>query len=277
MFGAGLEQNERANVDGYDAHIYGALAGADNWISSKTRLGVAAGYGSTSIDGAGDTAKNETDIDSYLGILYGSVKGAGWYASGRLGYAWHDYDTKRFLTVPFSDVATATHTGNQYTAAIELGSPLRSMMGTLTPVASLNYSRLDQDAYTEASGAGMGLAIASQETDSLASGLGLKALVPIATKTLLEGRAIWYHEFEDTNQQVTAAFAGGPDFIASGPSVGRDTANIGLGLFAVAGLGTTFQLNYDALLRDDFTAHTGSARLKLDCPIPTIAAARTAG
>ena len=99
-FGAGLTQNERANVDGYDTHIYGAMAGVDNWVTPNTRLGLAGGYGNTSIDGSGDTEKNKTDIDSYLGILYGAYKGSGWYASGRLGYAWHDYTTARYLTVP---------------------------------------------------------------------------------------------------------------------------------------------------------------------------------
>lgn len=264
-FGAGLEQDERSNVDGYDAHIYGGIAGVDNWIDQRTRLGFAAGYGNTSIDGTGDTAQNETDIDSYLGILYGAYKGNGWYASTRLGYAWHDYETTRVLNAGgLSDTATGSHSGNQYTAAAEIGAPLHHMGGTFTPVASLTWSRLDQDGYSEASSGGMGLTIASQENDSLASGLGAKALIPIAAATLLEGRAIWYHEFEDTNQQVTAAFAGGPDFTAAGPSVGRDTAAVGVGLFAYASPGVSFQLNYDALLREDFIGHTGSGRVKME-------------
>jgi outer membrane autotransporter protein len=264
VFGAGLTQNKRANVDGYDTHIYGAMAGADNWISTHTRLGFAGGYGNTSIDGSGDTEKNKTDIDSYLGILYGAYKGSGWYASGRLGYAWHDYATSRYLTVPFADTATGGHSGDQYTAAGEIGAPFHFMGGALTPVASLTWSQLDQDGYSEASNGGMGLTIASQENTSLSSGLGAKALIPIAIGTLLEGRAIWYHEFEDTNQQVTAAFGGGPNFNAAGPSVGRDTAAVGVGLFAYAQTGVSFQVNYDALLRQDFVGHTGSGRLKVE-------------
>ncbi len=167
------------------------------------------------------------------------------------------------LTVPFKDSATADHDGSQYMAALEIGAPLKSAMGTLTPVASLNYSRLDQDGYTE-TGGGMALTIGDQETQSLQSGLGVKVLAPIASDTLIEGRAIWYHELEDTNQQVTAAFGGTPSFTAAGPDVGRDTAAVGVGLFAYAGMGTTFQLNYDALLREDFIGHTGSGRLRME-------------
>jgi len=263
VFGAGLDQGERSNVDGYQTHIYGALAGADTWISSNTRLGFAAGYGNTSIDGSGDTAQNKTDIDSYLGVVYGAYKGQGWYLSTRAGYTWHDYSTTRVIQA-FSDAATGSHSGNQYSAAGEVGIPLHSYGGTLTPVASLSWSQLDQDGYQETSGAGTGLTIGSQQTTSLASGLGAKALIPIDQWSLLEGRAIWYHEFEDTNQQVTAAFDGGASFLASGPNVGRDTAAVGVGLFAAAGPGVSFQLNYDALLRQDFIGHTGSGRVKME-------------
>ena len=264
VFGAGLDQDERANVDGYTTHIYGAMAGVDNWINANTRLGFAGGYGNTSIEGDGDTSKNKSDIDSYLGILYGAHKGNGWYFSGRAGYAWHDYTTSRYLTVPVTDTATGGHSGNQYTASGEIGAPLYFMGGALTPVASLTWSQLDQDGYTETSNAGMGLTIASQENTSLSSGVGAKALIPVAIGTLLEGRAIWYHEFEDTNQQVTAAFGGGANFNAAGPSVGRDTAAVGVGLFAYAETGVSFQVNYDALLRQDFIGHTGSGHLKVE-------------
>ena len=41
------------------------------------------------------------------------------------------------------------------------------MGGALTPVASLTWSQLDQDGYTEASRRRMGLTIASQENNSL--------------------------------------------------------------------------------------------------------------
>lgn len=263
-FGAGLDQSARANVDGYGASIYGAIAGIDNWVAPGIRLGIAGGYGYTDIDGAGDTEHNATQIDSYLGIVYGAIKGTGWYASGHLGYAWNQYDTTRVLSVPFKDVASASHDGRKYTAAAEVGSPFKSAMATFTPVASLNYSYLDQDGYKETSGGGMALTVQDQETTSLQSGLGVKLQAAIAADTLLEGRAIWFHEFEDASQQVTAAFGGAPSFTASGPSVGRDTADLGVGLFAYTAVSTSFQLNYDALVRDDFVAHTGSGRVRME-------------
>lgn len=262
-FGSGLNQGAKDGVDGYDAKLYGVLGGYDNWISPGARLGIAVGYANARIDGEGLTAQNNSDINSYLAEIYGTLKGAGWYATGRTGYTWHDYDTTRVLTVPISDEAKGDYSGNQFNAALELGAPLQVGSGAvLTPIASLTYSKLRQDAYTETSDGGMALAIDSQTNDSLVSGLGLKALVPIAAQTVIEARAIWLHEFSDTAADVTASFAsGGGTFTAAGPDVGRDSAQLGIGMMATISASSTFQLNYDATLRNDFQAHVGSAQL----------------
>jgi len=263
-FGAGMDQNERDLVDGYNARLYGIIAGYDNWVSPGVRLGIAGGYANTNIDGKGDTRQNSTSIDSYLIEAYGSVKGTGWYMTGRTGFTWHDYDTVRVLTVPVSDRAKGSHDGRQFNAAIEIGAPLRQSGSIITPVASLTYSNLEQDAYTETSDGGMALSVESQSNDSLVSALGLKALVPIANDTVLEGRAMWLHEFADTAQVVTASFAaGGGTFTAAGPDVGRDSAGLGIGLLGEINASTTFELNYDANVRPDFLAHIGSARLNV--------------
>lgn len=264
-FGAGMNQDERSLVDGYSARLYGVLAGYDNWISPGVRVGVAGGYANTRINGDGDTSRNNTDIDSYLVEAYGSIKNPGWYVTGRTGFTWHNYDTNRFLTVPFEDHAKGSHDGRQFNASVELGAPMRFDGAIVTPIASLTYSNLHQDGYTEESDAGMALSIKSQSNDSVVSALGIKALIPIAEDTVVEGRAAWLHEFADTAQVVGAAFAaGGGTFTAAGPDVGRDTAALGAGLQAQFAPNSTFELNYDANVRQDYLAHIGSARVNID-------------
>jgi outer membrane autotransporter protein len=261
-FGAGMNQDEREQVDGYDARIYGVIAGYDNWINPSLRVGVAGGYANTSIDGKGDTKQNSTGIDSYLIEAYGAFKGEGWYATGRTGFTWHDYDTTRVLTVPFADSAKSNHDGDQFNVAIEIGAPMAHAGMVFTPVAGLTYSRLHQNGYSETSGGGMALDVGSQDNDSLVSSLGLKGLVPIAADTVVEGRALWLHEFGDDAQVVTANFAAdGGAFTAAGPSVGRDTADLGVGMIARIAENSTFEVNYDANVREDYLAHVGSARL----------------
>ena len=94
------------------------------------------------------------------------------------------------------------------------------------------------------------------------SGLGLKGLVPIANDTVVEGRPLWLYEFADDVQVVTAGLAaGGGTFTAAGPGVGRDSADLGIGMQAQIGFNSTFELNYDANIREDYLAHIGSARV----------------
>jgi len=263
-FGAGMNQNERQDVDGYDARIYGLMVGYDNWISPDVRLGIAGGYANTRIDGEGDTNQNHTDIDSYLIQAYGAVKGSGWYATGRTGFTWHDYDTVRSMTEPLEDSAKGSHNGDQFNASIEVGAPMAHSGTIITPVASLTYSRLHQDGYSETSDGAMALAVGSQNNDSFVSGLGVKGLVPIANDTVIEGRALWLHEFADNAQVVNASFAaGGGTFTAAGPGVGRDSADLGIGMLAQIGFNSTFEINYDANVREDYLAHVGSARVDI--------------
>ena len=82
---------------------------------------------------------------------------------------------------------------------------------------------------------------------------------------LLEGRAIWFHEFEDSQQQVTAAFASVPLLYdrrsrtwAAIPPTSASAS------WPSLDWAPRFQINYDALLRQDFIGHTGSAKLKID-------------
>ncbi len=166
------------------------------------------------------------------------------------------------MTEPLDDVAKGSHNGDQFNASIEFGAPMNHSGTIITPVASLTYSRLHQDGYSETSDGAMALAVGSQNNDSFVSGLGVKALVPIANDTVIEGRALWLHEFADNAQIVTASFAaGGGTFTAAGPNVGRDSADLGIGMIADIGFNSTFQINYDANVREDFLAHVGSARV----------------
>ncbi|MFN0218465.1 MAG: autotransporter outer membrane beta-barrel domain-containing protein [Hyphomicrobium sp.] len=260
-FGAFLDQDRRDLVDGYDADLYGVLTGYDNLVAPNARIGIAIGYGNTSIDGKGVTSGSSTDIDSYLVEAYGAVKGPGWYVSGRTGFAWHSFDTVRFVDVPVVDRADGDYDGWQFNAAAEAGAPIRTNGLIVTPFASLTYSHLDQDAYTETGGV-VALAIEDQKTESLVSGLGVKALAPLSKTAAIEGRAVWLHEFEDVSQTVTASFAaGGGTFTAAGPAVGRDTAGLGFRFLGQINEAAVFELNYDANLRQDFVAHIASARL----------------
>jgi outer membrane autotransporter protein len=263
-FGFYGTQSQRNNVDGYTASTGGIALGADTAIGSGDvmRVGIALSYASSKIDDDGVNDGNTVKIDSYGVTLYGSYAMPTWYVNGSVGLGFHKYDSVRIINVTgLRDNATGSHDGTQYSAKIEGGLPMKFGTNTLIPVASLQYSHLDQDGYTENSNLGTALAIDKSRTDSLRSGLGAKVLFDMSepdTRMAVELRAIWLHELGNTSQDSTARFAaGGSSFTTSGVDVGRDAANLGIGMrFGSKNGRQQVMVSYDAEIRDQYIGHT---------------------
>jgi outer membrane autotransporter protein len=268
-FGFKGDQNQRGGVDGYSANTGGFVFGADSAIGNgDLRIGAALAYGSTTIDGQGITTANRTNIDSYQGNVYGSWNAGTWYVDAALGYGQHQYKTKRYVALAGANMS-GNHDADQYSAKIGVGYPLAMGNVTLTPLAALSYVHLDQAGYseTDATNSGAALTIGDTKTDSFRSGLGAKVSLPLSTgtvKTALEARAIWNHEFADTNQDIAARFAGGTSFTTNGVSQARDSANLGLGLSMNSANGQTLSVNYDADVRSSYFGQTASVKFRYD-------------
>ena len=268
-FGFKGDQNQRGGVDGYSANTGGFVFGGDSAIGNgDLRIGAALAYGSTTIDGQGTTTANRTNIDSYQGNVYGSWNAGTWYVDAALGYGQHQYKTKRYVALAGANMS-GNHDADQYSAKIGVGYPLAMGNVTLTPLAALSYVHLDQAGYseTDATNSGAALTIGDTKTDSFRSGLGAKVSLPLSTgtvKTALEARAIWNHEFADTNQDIAARFASGTSFTTNGVSQARDSANLGLGLSMNSANGQTLSVNYDADVRSSYFGQTASVKFRYD-------------
>ena len=268
-FGFRGDQKERGGIDGYTADTGGFVLGGDKTIGNgDVRLGAAFAYASTGIDGKGTTSANRTDIDSYQGTVYGSYNAGAWYVDAALGYGQHQYDTKRYVALAGASI-TGKHDANQYLAKVGVGYPLAFGRATFTPLASLAYVNLDQDGYTETdpTASGAALTVGSTKTDSLRSGLGAKVSVPLSTgklNTALEARAVWSHEFADTQQDIASSFVGGNSFTTNGVAQARDSANLGLGVSLNSANGQTLSVNYDAEVKSDYVSHTAALKFRYD-------------
>lgn len=269
-FGFQGDQDRRKGVDGYQADAGGIAFGGDTLINPDLRVGLAFSYGNTSVDAEGVNQGNTTDLDSYQALAYASFLGNGWYLNGSLGFAKHEFDTRRLVTVPLSETLTGSHDAWQYSAKVDAGYPFK--MGnslTLIPMASLAYSYLDQDGYTEKGGAAA-LSVKDVNTDSIRTGLGAKALVTLSDsreiKAVLEGRAMWFHEFGDDSQDTTASFAaGGGAFTTNGVELDRDAFNVGASL-QIAGKNShqSLTLSYDAEIKDEYFGQTAKLQARFE-------------
>lgn len=260
-------QGMRRGQDGFDADTLGMAFGGDIRVADPLRVGVAFSYSKTNVDSTGDSSGSGMDVNSYQGTLYASYTGAPWYVDGMLIYGVHKYDATRALTA-LSQVATADYEGRQYTAQVAGGYPLAFGNTVVTPNASLAYSRLNQDAYTESGAGGANLTVDSQQTDSVRSGLGVKASHTYKSGTMRlvpEVRATWFHEYAAKEMETTAAFAaGGSTFTTTGAAPARDSLALGVGVNLIDSDQLTVSANYDAELKEHYLGHTGTLQVRWD-------------
>ena len=267
-FGFVSNQGYRENTDGYSAEAYGYVLGADTRYAdnSDTRLGAAISYAKTHIYESGGRQGDVTTLNSYSALLYGTVPLDHWYVNGSLGFGLHHYNDNNIV---LGNVVTASHDAYQYTAKTESGYPLKTAFGTYVPVASLTYSLLHQDGYSQAGTAAQ--MINAANTNSVRTGIGGRAVFSLDDyfdRASLEVHSAWYHELADDTQNITATYvAGGSAFTMAGAQQDRNSLVAGLTI-KLTDLDesklTTLLLSYDAEHKDQFLSHTGSVQVHFD-------------
>jgi len=265
-FGVHGEQGMRNGFDGYSVNSGGLAVGVDTRFIKQMRTGAAFSYGRTWIDADDLTKGNTTDINSYMGSIYTTYEGKPWYVDGTVAFGVHDYDSVRKLTVVVPQTLNGNHKGYQTTVKVGGGYPLAVSKAVVTPMASMTYSNLSENGYTETGGTAA-LNVESKTTNSYRSAIGAK----VATTFEVEGksvtpeaRAMWMHEFGN-NQDTVAKFAnGGATFSSPSDTVNRESINMGLGLNVDLKNNMSISATYDAELKDKYVGHTGTVAVRAE-------------
>ncbi|MBS7552814.1 autotransporter domain-containing protein [Ancylobacter dichloromethanicus] len=244
-----------ANASGLDYSLGGTAFGIDYRVNPGFLAGIAGGYvtGSQSVDGfAGDT-----DADTISVAAYGSFTNGAFYADGLAGYANASNSMDRLVggaSLP-SGIARGDTDAGQFIGQIETGYRFdlaTSFTAAITPFARLQVISLDQDGFTETGSSPYNLAVASQSTTSVRTTFGADFTASFdpgnGLPLDLGLRLGWVHEFDDTTQAITAAFASAPgaDFTVYGAALPRDSALIGLSAAAKLNDSSSIFASYDA-------------------------------
>ena len=108
----------------------------------------------------------------------------------------------------------------------------------MTPLASLQASRIRVGSYTENGAGGANLRVNSQDYDFVQSSLGVKAERVIRSGNGTYSPEVhfkWLHDFSSTTMQQNAAFTGGGGtFTTQGIKQDRDLYNVGAGITFLA-------------------------------------------
>ena len=241
-FGYFGSQGQQGAFDGYQSRTLGTMIAydaplpglRDTSLGIETRIGLGIGYAQTTINDTG--LANSTNFNTYRATAYISHDHGPWFVDGDVSFGWSDYSGARNSSFPgVSRRAQANYSGQDYTAFGITGIHLPVGVGiTLTPFASLQFTRMNLDGYTESGAGDISLKVNAQRYDFLESGLGGKVTRPFAGSGgsyVPEGHFKWLHDIASPKLANTASFtAGSPQFSTPAVKNSPDTFNLGAGL-----------------------------------------------
>lgn len=266
LFGSDFTQDKRNNIEGYDGNLWGVTLGVDWMVDNATLLGLAATYSTTDVDH--DLANNTLDIDSFQGSLYGSFTCNPWYVQGMLGVAHHDYDQTRNIIVGANTMGRALgdYKAWEWLANAEAGYIWTDGAWNVIPSASLRYSHLSIDDYTETGASGFNLKVRNEDVNAFVAGLGLKVQynnVYGGSRIVPEAHVGAFYDFIADRQETSSnIFGTGTAFNSKGFDPAHDSYEVGVGLNIYTERNSIFSINYDYRFKSDFHSHNGFVKLR---------------
>lgn len=229
-FGTRARQDMRDGFAGYHGRGAGVAVGGDLLLDGDWVVGAALSQARTDVDYDDFRTGDGSDIDSTQITGYASRAFGPAYVDAQLAWAHHRYDSRRNTGV--TGFAQSRHDGEQIAARVGTGLPFVQGSITVTPHAALEWTRLQQDGYTESGAGALSLTVDDSSAQRLRSVLGIRA----ATDTALPGglalrpalHVNWRHDFRNEGIDSQARFTGGgAAFTTPGQSLARDVFGLG--------------------------------------------------
>lgn len=270
-YGIAAQLGSDGNAGGLDYSTGGTVFGLERNLNPSLLLGVVGGYNQTGV--RFDRLHDWSEINSaQVGIYLQHDTGSG-YATGIAAYGYNAYEVRRHILPDslgaYQYESRKEYTGSEFSFYLETGRNFYFPVAYLQPFVALQYIQLHQNQIHENDADTLSLQIKGIHADSFRGLLGLRAVrdvqLPGYRLLSLEGRALWRHEFLDEARLVDAQFVGipGSTFIVEGLNVDRDVAILGGGLTFCLSSGTELYANYDLLISENYTAHSGTGGLML--------------
>lgn len=258
-FARTASQDEIKTVKGHDVDTYGIQAGFDVNATESIRIGLAAGYSNSDVDGDGLGASH-LDIDGYQVTLYGDYTSDRFFVEAMAGYGKNSIDSIRTISFVHQGVAEADYDSDQFMLSLAGGMPFNIGKNTfLTPKIGVSWITLDIDGYTETGSAGvLNMVVEDSDYDLIEASFGLKlhSVIETAEGVLIPG--IWigasYNVNGDDIINTAAYTGGGPSFVMNGAETDDFIGNAGIELIYDSNQ-WSIGANYNFEIGDNLTAH----------------------
>ena len=226
---------------------------------------MAFGFGNTDADF--DNFSQTTDMDAYYGSLYGTYKRDALYIDTALSVAASEFDSERNLVLGPAETARATSSTDGTEVGLYIGGGYYLVDADtmyFAPTASLSWSTVDIDGFTESGAGSFNLEVDDYDSSSAVTTLGFRFGGKMGMVEP-ELRLAWAHDFGDDDREVTVKYVGGPtEFRIQAVEPDMDSALIGLGAKFLVSKNFTLYLDYDGEIRSDYDSHALSAGLRYD-------------
>jgi outer membrane autotransporter protein len=266
-FGSKAEQDANSGAFGYDADTYGGVIGVDTGIGTSVRIGAAFAYSQTDID-VNTPLFHSGETEAFHGILYGTfiideMTDIDW----QINYASLSNESQRSMPSWGGLVARGDYDGSSFHIGAHLDR--RYELGensAFTPSIRADYTRVEDDAYTE-TGAGIyNLNVSDKELDELILGVDGTLAVGLGESALFSATAGVGFDVIDDDEGIAASFVGDPtstSFVTSGVDASVWLLRGGAGLTLGSDDGIQFSANYDVEVRDEFINNSFSGKIKI--------------
>ncbi|CAA7620633.1 autotransporter domain-containing protein [Magnetospirillum sp. SS-4] len=269
-FGSAFDQGQRQGVDGYDGTTIGLAGGVEAGVARNVTVGASFAYASTDLSDKGNRSGNSTDIDSYVGSLYGTYQGSPWFVDVSASYGRHNNHTTRVVSIgAVNERPTADYWSTQYSAKVVAGYPINVKGAVVTPSLGVIGTILSTEAYSESGAASTALNVDEQSYYQYGSVLGLKVAHDFTdgrSKYTPELRASWTHDFRASTMNSNSSFSADNSvrFGTTGLEPDRNAYQVGGGLSYVYDEIYTVSGRYSYDWREAYGSHTGQleARIK---------------
>jgi uncharacterized protein with beta-barrel porin domain len=234
-------------------------------------LGAAVTYANANIS---TDSNNKSNVDSYQLALYNNnigSNGLGLYNNNIINLAYNKYKNSRNINVgTFNAIANADYSGVQYGAKTGLGYNIKlSDKLMISPNASIRYSALDQQNYTETGAGNAGLIVRNDRFETLVSDLGVRAISKFDVNQHNVVPALnlsWSHNLMTDGQSSTSHYIAGGDPLANNSAtLVKDIFNIGVeaGIFA-KDKASSFTVRVDTQKGKEYIGYMGSLKYRYE-------------
>ncbi|MBN1911063.1 MAG: autotransporter domain-containing protein [Pirellulales bacterium] len=268
-YGAGGSVHGSRQTNSVNTSVGGLVTGIDRLLSADTRLGFFYGYGHVS--GNFDALQSISRIENHFFGVYLTRRMDDWYWLNTFGMGYDAYRSRRRVAVgPLVESGLATNDGWQSLVYCELGRDLPWRRAILQPYFGLEYVYLRQNALTENGVVAPNTALAMNPIVDQALRTHLGGRISLQSSwhgygSMTEFRAAWMHDMLDGAAPITAMrFAGvpgGATFAVNGADLARDWCWLGTGIQCQLSGNAKVFVDYDLLINDRQSLHTGSGGL----------------